>query len=94
MLDASHLLISILATVQSDSAALRPCLLSRAGFAVVTSAVWTQETDLTACKWHLMGWDYLAKAIFGFESFSEFGVYVLASAEKRGGSYPSEHTRV
>lgn len=42
MLDASHLLISIMATVQCDSTALRPCLPPSAGFAVVMSAVWTQ----------------------------------------------------
>lgn len=50
MLDASHLLISIVATVQCDSAALRPCLPSCAGFAIVMSAVWTQcKSDLTVC---------------------------------------------
>lgn len=54
MLDASHLLISNMAAVQRDPAALRPCLLSSA---IVMSAVWPQckWADLTACKCHFKG---------------------------------------
>lgn len=61
MLDASHLLIFIMATVQCDCTALRPCLPSCAGFAIVMSA---NEQILLYVNGTYS--DYLLKAISGF----------------------------
>lgn len=71
MLDDSHLLISIVATVQCDSSALRPCFPSCAGLAVVMSAVWTQckRADLAECKWNVG--IILSKPYLGFNHFQD-----------------------
>lgn len=64
MLDASHLLISILATVRGDSTALWSCLLSRAGFPIVYESS-LDTANRSHCTQMAHG-DYPAKAISGF----------------------------